>query len=177
VVYIIELEFEVRKRLRTKAPSFSGLKPVSTASSQAKRNNRSRDTTHEVMLRRALWRMGLRYRKNASNLPGKPDIIFPAARVAVFCDGDFWHGRNWQSLRKKLRRGTNSRYWVAKIESNRARDRRVTTLLRGAGWHVVRFWETTVRRDPVAAAHRVSSIVKVRKRQTTFPLGISSGIS
>src|SRR5437879_6384164 len=76
----------------TKSPSFKGLKPASEASSRAKRGNRRRDTLQEMLLRRELWKMGLRYRKNVETMPGKPDLVFPGARVVVFCDGDFWHG-------------------------------------------------------------------------------------
>src|SRR5689334_15045680 len=97
-----------------KAPSFSGLKPASQAASLAKRMNHRSDTVHERLLRSALWRRGLRFRKNLSNLPGKPDIVFVAARVAVFCDGDFWHGRNWRRLSSQLNRTANAAYWRQK---------------------------------------------------------------
>src|ERR1700729_2873440 len=93
------------------APCFKGLSPASPASSRAKKMNRSTDTEHERLLRRLLWRQGLRYRKNVRALPGKPDIVFSAARIAVFCDGDFWHGRDWHRLSRKLRTGTNASYW------------------------------------------------------------------
>ncbi len=151
-----------------KSPSFTNLKPASEASSQAKRHNRRTDTQHEKMLRRELWRMGLRYRKNVKTLPGKPDIVFGRARVAVFCDGDFWHGRNWKELESKLRQGTNAEYWLAKIESNIERDRLNTALLEADGWSVLRLWETDIKRDPQATAELVKKVVieryKVRKR-------------
>ena len=83
-------------------PSFIGCEPASRESSNAKSKNRRIDTHHELTLRRELWRMGLRYRKHATTLPGKPDIVFVRARVVVFCDGDFWHGRNWESCKEKL---------------------------------------------------------------------------
>ena len=71
-----------------------------------------------------------------------------SARVAVFCDGDFWHGRNWPRLRTQLARRANSTYWIAKIGANRTRDRRQTNLLRRLGWSVVRVWETDVLASP-----------------------------
>jgi len=153
--------------MASKVPSFSGLKPASAASSRVKRNNKRRDTQHELLLRRELWRMGLRFRKNVETLPGKPDIVFPSARVAVFCDGDFWHGRKWQTLKPKLDQGTNASYWSAKIASNIERDVRNTSLLKEAGWHVIRLWETDIKRDPSAAASLIKKAVDARRRDTT----------
>src|SRR5205085_6946399 len=123
-----------------KAPSFTGLKPASAAASHAKRSNTRVDTQHELLLRRELWRMGLRFRKNVATLPGKPDIVFPSARIVVFCDGDFWHGRKWQELKTKLEQGTNAAYWSAKIAANIERDKRNTGLLESEGWQVIRLW-------------------------------------
>src|SRR5262245_16915381 len=94
----------------SRVPSFAGLTPASEASSRAKQANRKVDTAPEVLLRHALWRLGLRYRKNVTALPGMPDLVFPRARAVVFCDGDFWHGRDWPHLREKLERGTNGSY-------------------------------------------------------------------
>src|SRR5690348_4254231 len=112
-----------------KAPSFTGLKPASAAASRAKRSNTRVDTKHELLLRRELWRLGLRFRKNVKTLLGKPDIVFSRARVVVFCDGDFWHGRKWRELKPKLDQGTNAAYWSAKIATNIDRDNRNTALL------------------------------------------------
>jgi len=123
------------------------------------RGNRSRDTTPEVLLRRSLWSLGLRYRKHVTALPGHPDLVLARSRVVVFCDGDFWHGRRWHSLRHQLNSRANASYWIAKIASNRERDRRIRRQLRRAGWHVVSLWETDVVRDPSAAARRVARIV------------------
>lgn len=100
------------------------------------------DTKPEVLLRSALWKMGLRYRKNVKDLLGKPDVVFPRAKIAIFVDGDFWHGRDWSSRKRRLRSGTNPDYWIAKIEGNIRRDRRQTAKLAKSGWHVLRFWET-----------------------------------
>src|ERR1700749_2067110 len=108
-----------------RVPSFKGLVAASEASSRIKRANRHRDTGHERALRSLLWSRGLRYRKNVKTLPGKPDLVFVAAKVVVFCDGDFWHGRNWTNLSQKLAAGTNAPYWTEKIIANRKRDQRV----------------------------------------------------
>jgi DNA mismatch endonuclease, patch repair protein len=151
--------------MQRKVPSFTGLRPASEAASQVKRKNRRSDTLHELILRRELWRLGLRFRKNVNSLPGKPDVVFPSAKVAVFCDGDFWHGRDWESRQEKLSRGTNASYWLAKIASNIERDARNTALLKKDGWRVIRLWETDVKRDPVAAAVRIKKAVDARLRR------------
>jgi DNA mismatch endonuclease (patch repair protein) len=78
--------------------------------------------------------MGLRFRKNVKSLPGKPDIVFPSVKVVIFCDGDFWHGRNWETLQEKLKRGMNADYWIAKIQRNMERDLNVNQLLEQNGW-------------------------------------------
>jgi DNA mismatch endonuclease (patch repair protein) len=158
-------------------PSFRGLKPASERASRAKRANRRTETQHEILLRRELWRRGLRYRKNVSGLPGKPDIVFTGARVAVFCDGDFWHGREWGLLSAKLGKGTNSAYWIAKIGANLERDQRTTKLLQRAGWYVIRLWETDIKRDPLASATQIAGVVRarhkpsVRKQSARHPVG------
>ena len=142
---------------RNGAPSFQGLAPISPISSRTKQGNRATDTRHERLLRSRLWKRGLRFRKNVRSLPGKPDIVFRRERVAVFCDGDFWHGRKWSQLVKKLRVGGNGSYWAAKIKANRLRDRRNERLLRRDGWLVVRLWESDILRDPEAGAELVES--------------------
>jgi len=80
-------------------------------------------------------------------LPGCPDIVFPGARLAIFCDGDFWHGRDWPIRRIKLKRGHNAAYWIPKIEGNIQRDLRNTALLESEGWCVVRYWESEIKGD------------------------------
>lgn len=146
-----------------KTPSFAGLKPASRAASVAKRMNRAADTVHEKLIRKALWRRGLRFRKNVTTLPGKPDIVFPRARVVVFCDGDFWHGRNWRRLSRKLQDGANARYWCQKIKANIARDRRTTRLLQNENWRVIRLWEGDIRANPDRLARYVQRIVQRRE--------------
>lgn len=148
-----------------KAPSFIGLKPSSDAASLAKRMNRSSDTAQELVLRRTLWRRGLRFRKNLAELPGKPDIVFTRARVAVFCDGDFWHGRNWRRLSAQLQKRANAAYWCEKIRTNMLRDRRTTQLLEKQDWRVVRLWEGDIKANPERAALQIESIVLKRRRR------------
>jgi DNA mismatch endonuclease (patch repair protein) len=140
-------------------PSYKGFTPASEAASRVKRANRKKDTLHELLLRRALWAMGLRYRKHAARLPGNPDLVFSRSRVVVFCDGSFWHGQDWPRLRAQLARRHNADYWLAKIARNRARDRKNTLLLQKQGWRVLRLWENDIKKDPVAAAEKVRALV------------------
>ena len=145
--------------MSSKVPSFKGLQPASAASSRIKSKNRRSDTKHEILLRHKLWQMGFRYRKNLATLPGKPDIVFHRARVLIFCDGDFWHGRDWEILQKKLRNRANADYWVSKIASNIERDQRNNAVLRSMGWRVLRFWETDIIWDPSVAASCIRDAV------------------
>jgi DNA mismatch endonuclease (patch repair protein) len=144
-------------------PSFGGLKPASEQASAAARGASSkRDTKPELLLRRALWAQGLRYRVDVSDLPGRPDVVFSGPRVAVFCDGDFWHGRGLAQRLARLKDGHNGSYWVAKIAANVERDVRHRASLEQAGWLVMRFWETDIRVCPEAAAAAVLRAVRKR---------------
>ena len=137
-------------------PSFKGLGPASAQASVAARgSSRKTGTRCEVALCRALWAAGCRYRKNVADLPGKPDVVFLGPKVAVFCDGDFWHGRDWATRRQKLGRGNNSGYWLAKIQRNIDRDQHNTRCLQERGWTVLRFWESQIRSDPGGVAQAV----------------------
>ena len=144
-------------------PSFKGYKSSSERASIALAGSRATGTTCEVLLRSTLWQLGLRFRKNDARLPGKPDIVFPTERVAVFCDGDFWHGRDWAGRKKRLTAGSNAEYWTAKIRANRNRDKKCTTTLRETGWKVVRLWEKDILAQPSTAAAYVASVVRERR--------------
>jgi DNA mismatch endonuclease (patch repair protein) len=145
-------------------PSFRDRKPASLQSSRTKKSNTRTNTKHEVILRSELHRMGFRFRKNVSSLPGKPDIVFSKARIVVFCDGDFWHGRDWNVLQEKLARGTNARYWLAKIAANRERDRRVNKELTNRGWKVIRVWEKDILKDVNAVTLEIAALVRITKK-------------
>jgi DNA mismatch endonuclease (patch repair protein) len=88
--------------------------------------------------------------------------VFTRARLVVFCDGDFWHGKDWEARKAKLEQGTNPRYWVAKIESNIARDLRYTTQLEADGWTVLRVWESDVHHELEAIIARVLDVLDSR---------------
>lgn len=145
-----------RQRL---APSFRGLESSSEAQTRAKRANSQRDTRPEITLRSEIHRLGLRFRLGTDHLPGRPDLIFVSAKAAIFCDGDFWHGRDWEILQTALRRRANPDYWIAKIGYNRMRDRQVTQELSQAGWRVLRLWGSDIMQDPEKAALEVKRFV------------------
>jgi len=106
---------------------------------------KSSGTSIEVLLCKALWREGIRYRKNLRTLPGKPDIVITKHRIAVFCDGEFWHGKNWESQKNKIKE--NRDYWVPKIERNIIRDNKNEKKLVAMGWVVLRFWGKDIKKD------------------------------
>ena len=82
----------------------------------------SQDTSIELQLRKALWQKGYRYRKNYKVLPGSPDIVITKHKIAIFCDSEFFHGKDWEILKLRLEKGQNTDYWIKKIERNRTRD-------------------------------------------------------
>ena len=98
----------------------------------------------ETALAKALWHNNVRYRKNYRKLPGSPDIAITKYKIAVFVDGEFWHGENWEIRKSKLK--SNREYWIEKIEENMARDKRNDQLL-DMGWTPIHFWEKEVNKD------------------------------
>ena len=96
----------------------------------------------ETILAKRLWHEGYRYRRNYKKLPGSPDIALTTYHVAVFVDGEFWHGENWEERKAKLKH--NREYWIEKIEENMARDKRVDEQLKEMGWITIHFWEKQV---------------------------------
>ena len=105
----------------------------------------SKDTSIEIKLRKALWHKGYRYRKNYSKLPGTPDIAITKYKIAVFCDGDFFHGKDWYTIqRPKILRGNNPEFWEKKIVRNMARDKETNQALLNLGWTVIRFWGSEI---------------------------------
>jgi DNA mismatch endonuclease (patch repair protein) len=114
---------------------------------------RTAETEPEERLAVALRALGLRFRRNEVRVFGKPDFAFRQARLAVFVDGDFWHGRAW--FEDGAAPATNAYFWIGKFERNRQRDRLVNGKLRRGGWSVLRLWASDVRKDTVASANRV----------------------
>lgn len=108
---------------------------------------KSRNTSIEVKLRKALWNKGYRYRKNYSKVSGKPDIAITKYKIAIFCDSEFFHGKDWEVLKPRLQKGDNAEYWIPKIQRNRERDDEVNKELLFLGWTVIRFWGKDIMRN------------------------------
>ena len=122
----------------TKEPRFYG--EVSEKSHKNMSKIHGKDTSIELVLRRALWNKGYRYRKNYKKIPGKPDIALTKYKIAIFCDGEFFHGKDWEVLKPRLEQGKNSDYWVQKIQRNMDRDSEKDKELLFQGWTVIHFW-------------------------------------
>ena len=101
---------------------------------------KSKDTSIELKLRKSLWHKGYRYRKNYKDLPGTPDIALTKYKIAIFCDSEFFHGKDWEVLKVRLAAGNNPDYWIRKIERNQKRDIENDKKLLFLGWTVIHFW-------------------------------------
>ncbi len=116
---------------------------------------RSRNTKLEInflrLLSAKLYPQGFRYKKHYKLLPGKPDVVFIRQKLAIFIDGDFWHGYNLKKLGKSVPR----KYWLAKIKRNMQRDKKTNFMLRKNGWTVLRFWEHQIKKDPKKAIMKI----------------------
>ncbi|SKB62575.1 T/G mismatch-specific endonuclease [Parapedobacter luteus] len=106
---------------------------------------RSRDTKPELLLRKALWAKGIRYRTHTKDLPGKPDIVIRKYRLAIFVDGEFWHGHEWGKTKAIIK--SNRNFWITKIERNIQRDKENNAALTAIGYTVFRFWGEDVRKN------------------------------
>jgi DNA mismatch endonuclease (patch repair protein) len=119
---------------------------------------RSENTRPEIMLRKALWAVGLRFRVHNKKLPGRPDISNQRLKLAVFVDGEFWHGYQWQEKKQQIK--SNRAFWIPKIERNMQRDEEVNWQLRQRGFTVFRFWEREVKKELGACVKRVLDYVE-----------------
>jgi DNA mismatch endonuclease (patch repair protein) len=163
----------VARRVDQKSPSakrgvvsFAGLHPATESASRSKRSNKATGTGPEKFLQRLLKKGNYRFQVNVSDLPGRPDVVFQREKIAIFCDGDFWHGRRWSSRRAKLSTGHNAEYWIRKIEMNMARDIRHRRQLRRAGWKVLKVWEGDLRENPSASLIKIQAALKERKSRS-----------
>ncbi len=107
-------------------------------------HNRANNTTPEITLRHALWRLGFRYRKNVRQLPGSPDIVLPRYKTVIFVHGCFWHGH--KGCKNYTIPKTNTDFWTAKIMRNRTRDQEVWRQLEAQGWAVIIVWECQLKK-------------------------------
>ena len=130
---------------------------------------KSQDTSIELALRKALWKKGYRYRKNYKALPGSPDIALTKYKIAVFCDGEFFHGKDWAKLESKLKKGNNPSYWTDKIRRNIERDQEKDQLLRYEDWTVIHFWGQDILKDVDKCVHVIEEIIFDLKIPEIFP--------
>lgn len=125
---------------------------------------RSQNTQPEILLRKRLWKIGVRYRKNDPRLPGRPDIVISRCRIAIFVDGDFFHGRDMEKLSRQIK--SNREYWIPKILRNRERDKEINDLLTEAGWLVLRFWESQIKKDLDGVVNEICSYLPEKREET-----------
>lgn len=108
---------------------------------------------------RNFGKKGIVNRKNYKALPGSPDIVLTKQRIAIFCDSEFFHGKDWEVLEERIMRGTNSEYWRAKIRRNIERDSEVNKQLRAEEWTVLRFWGRNIKKNPDECVRAVEEAI------------------
>lgn len=131
------------------------------------KGNTKKDTSIEVLLRKTLWHRGVRYRKNCKDILGTPDISIKKYKLAVFCDGDFWHGKEYHGVK------SHKKFWDEKIKRNQERDLEYTIRLRDEGWTVLRFWESDIRADADACADKIIGEIQRLKEKRKVIIKIS----
>lgn len=119
---------------------------------------KNKDSQIELILRKELWKRGLRYQKNRTDIFGKPDIVFKGKKVAIFCDSEFWHGYNWNERKKDFK--SHQEFWIPKIERNIQRDIEVTHKLESDGWTVLRFWGKEIKKETEKCADIIEKAVQ-----------------
>lgn len=119
---------------------------------------KNKDSQIELLLRHELWKRGLRYRKNATRIYGKPDIVFIGKKIAVFCDSEFWHGYDWKNKKNEIK--SRRDFWIPKIERNIKRDQEVTATLQSEGWTVLRFWGNDIKKHTLRCADTIEKVYK-----------------
>lgn len=112
----------------------------------------------EIKLAKALWNKGYRYRKNNKTVYGKPDFTFKKIKLAIFADGEFWHGYKWNEKKPTIK--NNRDFWISKIERNIERDREVNETLKKQGWTVLRFWETEINKNLSNCVRKIEGAIK-----------------
>ena len=135
---------------------------------KAMKNIKRKDTKIELKLRKALWEAGYHYRKNYKGLPGTPDIAFTKYKIAVFCDSEFFHGKDWDKLKEKLKSSNNSDYWLNKIETNINRDKRIDAELDEMGWRVIHFWGNDILRDVDGCVKQIGDVILGRLVENNY---------
>lgn len=124
---------------------------------------KSSGTQIEKLLAKVLWKNGLRYRKNDKTVFGKPDFTFKGLKIAVFCDSEFWHGKDWEQRKYDFK--SNQAFWIAKIERNIQRDKVVNERLKEDGWTVLRFWGKDIEKDTYSCMLKIKNEVVKRQNE------------
>lgn len=127
---------------------------------------KSSNSEIENILRNSLWTKGYRYRKNFKKIFGKPDIVFLKLKIAVFCDSEFWHGKDWKNKKEKIK--SNKDFWIKKIEGNIKRDREVNKILQKEGWIVLRFWGKDIKKNTKKCVFKIEKTIKKRETDAIF---------
>jgi len=130
---------------KIKVPRFSEESGFYTTKQRSRQMSkiRGKNTKPELIFRKALWKKGVRYRLDSKQLPGRPDVSIKKYKLAVFIDGEFWHGYNWNERKDKLK--SNRGFWIPKIERNMQRDREVNQQLKEMEYTVFRFWTHEIK--------------------------------
>lgn len=118
-------------------------------------------TKSEIILAKALFSRGYRYRKNNKNVFGKPDLTFKRIKLAIFVDGEFWHGKDWEIRKNDLK--SNHDFWFSKIEGNMERDKKVNEELNRRGWYVLRFWAKDIQKNLSVCVEQIESVINELK--------------
>ena len=126
---------------------------------------RCKNTRIEVLLCKELRKRGYGYRKNYKELPGKPDIVLTKYKIAIFCDGEFFHGKDWPTQKERIQQGNNPEYWISKIERNMARDEEINKELLHLGWIVLRFWGKEIKKDAISCINEIENAIIERKNE------------
>lgn len=126
-------------------------------------NIRSKGSKIELKLRKELRMRGYGYRLNYAKLPGKPDIVLTKHKIAIFCDSEFFHGKDWPQLKEQLEKGKNAEFWINKITKNMQRDDEVTKQLRFLGWSVVRFWGKDILKNTSQCVDMIEEVIFYNK--------------
>lgn len=129
--------------------------------SKAMSKIRGKNTKPEIALRKALWALNIKYRINVSTFPGKPDILIRKHKLAIFVDGEFWHGYNWEEKKTKIK--TNTAFWIPKIERNIQRDKENYEKLTALGFTVFRFWEHEIKKDLNGCLEKLTTYLKIKE--------------
>ena len=126
--------------------------------------NKGKGTKLELLFGKLLWNAGVRYCKNDKTVFGKPDFVIRKMKIAIFCDGEFWHGRNWEE--RKNDHKSNCDFWHSKIERNIRRDKEVNEQLKAQGWTVFRFWETEITKESDKCLNRILNYMNAKTKAT-----------